>query len=401
MDRPKLEVADVFRRYGDAYRLQHGASLSSAQRRVMTAIEVCRTAALGGHLERCDCCNHERPCYDSCGDRHCPKCQSLARAEWVEKRKSEVLQTHYFHVVFTIPEQITSIAYQNKDLVYGILFRATAATLTTIAADPKHLGAEIGFFAILHSWGQNLLFHPHLHCVVPGGGISPDGARWISCRPNFFLPVKVLSQLFRRLFLQYLQESFDAGKLQFFTSLQALKNPQAFNRHLDLVRDVEWVVYAKPPFAGPQQVVDYVGRYTHRVAISNHRIVDIADGQVKFNWRDYRDNNQQKTMPLSADEFIRRFLLHVLPSRFHRIRYYGFLGNRYRKEKLESCRQLLGMTPPTESSAEPATPEDYRDRYERLTGRSLRECPVCHRGCMIPIKVLPDVRSSPAIKDTS
>ncbi len=401
MDRPKLEVADVFRRYGDAYRLQHGASLSSAQRRVMTAIEVCRTAALGGHLERCDCCNHERPCYDSCGDRHCPKCQSLARAEWVEKRKSEVLQTHYFHVVFTIPEQITSIAYQNKDLVYGILFRATAATLTTIAADPKHLGAEIGFFAILHSWGQNLLFHPHLHCVVPGGGISPDGARWISCRPNFFLPVKVLSQLFRRLFLQYLQESFDAGKLQFFTSLQALKNPQAFNRHLDLVRDVEWVVYAKPPFAGPQQVVDYVGRYTHRVAISNHRIVDIADGQVKFNWRDYRDNNQQKTMPLSADEFIRRFLLHVLPSRFHRIRYYGFLGNRYRKEQLESCRQLLGMTPPTESSAEPATPEDYRDRYERLTGRSLRECPVCHRGCMIPIKVLPDVRSSPAIKDTS
>jgi len=401
MDRPKLEVADVFRRYGDAYRLQHGASLSSAQRRVMTAIEVCRTAALGGHLERCDCCNHERPCYDSCGDRHCPKCQSLARAEWVEKRKSEVLQTHYFHVVFTIPEQITSIAYQNKDLVYGILFRATAATLTTIAADPKHLGAEICFFAILHSWGQNLLFHPHLHCVVPGGGISPDGARWISCRPNFFLPVKVLSQLFRRLFLQYLQESFDAGKLQFFTSLQALKNPQAFNRHLDLVRDVEWVVYAKPPFAGPQQVVDYVGRYTHRVAISNHRIVDIADGQVKFNWRDYRDNNQQKTMPLSADEFIRRFLLHVLPSRFHRIRYYGFLGNRYRKEKLESCRQLLGMTPPTESSAEPATPEDYRDRYERLTGRSLRECPVCHRGCMIPIKVLPDVRSSPAIKDTS
>ena len=401
MDRPKLEVADVFRRYGDAYRLQHGASLSSAQRRVMTAIEVCRTAALGGHLERCDCCNHERPCYDSCGDRHCPKCQSLARAEWVEKRKSEVLQTHYFHVVFTIPEQITSIAYQNKDLVYGILFRATAATLTTIAADPKHLGAEIGFFAILHSWGQNLLFHPHLHCVVPGGGISPDGARWISCRPNFFLPVKVLSQLFRRLFLQYLQESFDAGKLQFFTSLQALKNPQAFNRHLDLVRDVEWVVYAKPPFAGPQQVVDYVGRYTHRVAISNHRIVDIADGQVKFNWRDYRDNNQQKTMPLSADEFIRRFLLHVLPSRFHRSRYYGFLGNRYRKEKLESCRQLLGMTPPTESSAEPATPEDYRDRYERLTGRSLRECPVCHRGCMIPIKVLPDVRSSPAIKDTS
>src|SRR5215472_14869249 len=278
----------------------------------MTAIEVCRTAALGGHLERCDCCNHERPCYDSCGDRHCPKCQSLARAEWVEKRTSEVLPTHYFHVVFTIPEPIAAIAYHNKDLVYGMLFRATAETLSTIAADPQHLGAEIGFFAILHSWGQNLFFHPHLHCVVPGGGISLDGARWISCRPNFFLPVKVLSRLFRRLFLKYLQEAFDAGKLQFFSLLESLLHPQAFTRHLDLVRDVEWVVYAKPPFAGPQQVVDYVGRYTHRVAISNHRIVDIEDGQVKFNWRDYRDNNQQKTMPLTADEFIRRFLLHVL-----------------------------------------------------------------------------------------
>jgi hypothetical protein len=401
MDRPKLEVADVFRRYGEAYREQHGESLSTVQRRVMTAIEVCRTAALGGHLEQCDCCSHERPCYDSCRDRHCPKCQSLARAEWVEKRTSEVLQTHYFHVVFTIPEQIASIAYQNKDLVYGILFRATAETLSTIAADPQHLGAEIGFFAVLHSWGQNLLYHPHLHCVVPGGGLSPDGTRWISCHPRFFLPVRVLSRLFRRLFLKYLQAAFDVGKLQFFSSLLALQDPQAFTRHLDLVRHVKWVVYAKPPFAGPQQVVDYVGRYTHRVAISNHRLVDIEGGHVKFNWRDYRDNNQQKTMTLSADEFIRRFLLHVLPSGFHRIRYYGFLGNRHRKEKLQCCRQLLGMAPPTESSAESATPEDYRDRYERLTGRSLRECPVCHRGRMIPIRVLQRVRSAPAIENTS
>jgi hypothetical protein len=401
LDRPKLEVADIFRRYGEVYRQQHAASLSTAQRRVMTAIEVCRTAALGGHLERCDCCSHERPCYDSCGDRHCPKCQSLARAEWVEKRTSEVLQTHYFHVVFTIPEQLTAIAYQNKDLVYSVLFRATAETLSTIAADPQHLGAEIGFFAVLHSWGQNLLFHPHLHRVVPGGGISPDGTRWISCRPNFFLPVQVLSSLFRRLFLKYLQEAFDVGKLQFFSSLQELQDPQAFTRHLDLLRNMKWVVYAKPPFAGPQQVVDYVGRYTHRVAISNHRIVDIEDGHVKFNWRDYRDNNQQKTMTLTTDEFIRRFLLPVLPSGFHRIRYYGFLGNRHRKEKLERCRQLLGMAPPKESSAEPAIQEDYRDRYERLTGRSLRECPVCHRGRMIPVKILPNVCSSSAIKDTS
>ena len=284
--------------------------------------------------------------------------------------------------------------------MYGILFRATAETLTTIAADPKHLGAEIGFFAVLHSWGQNLLFHPHLHCVVPGGGISPDGNQWISCRPRFFLPVRVLSRLFRRLFLTYLQEAFDAGKLQFFSSLDSLRDPRAFSHHLDPVRNVEWVVYAKPPFAGPQQVVDYVGRYTHRVAISNHRIVDIEDGEVKFRWRDYRDNNQEKTMTLSSDEFIRRFLLHVLPNGFHRIRYYGFLANPHRKEKLELCRQLLGMAPGELPSA-PATPEDYRERYERLTGLSLRECPVCHRGRMVAVQVLPEVRSSPAIKNSS
>jgi hypothetical protein len=401
MDRPKLEVADIFRLYGETYRQKHGASLSTAHRRVMTAIEVCRTAALGGHLEHCDSCPYERPCYDSCRDRHCPKCQSRARAEWVEKRKTEVLDCPYFHVVFTLPEDIAALAYQNKDLVYGILFRATAETLSTIAADPKHLGAEIGFFAVLHTWGQNLLFHPHLHCVVPGGGISPDRTRWVPCRPGFFLPVRVLSRLFRRLFLTYLQEAFDAGQLHFFSSLEALHDPPAFTRYLDPVRTQEWVVYAKPPFAGPQQVVDYVGRYTHRVAISNHRIVDIEDGQVKFLWRDYRNNNQQKTMPLSAEEFIRRFLLHVLPSGFHRIRYYGFLGNRYRKEKLEHCRQLLNMASPNESSSQSQPCEDYRDRYERLTGHSLRECPVCHRGQMIVVKSLAGVRSPPAIQDTS
>jgi Putative transposase/Transposase zinc-binding domain len=401
MDRPKLEVADIFRRYGEAYRQKHGALLSTAQRRVMTAIEVCRTAALGGHLERCDSCRYERNAYDSCRDRHCPKCQSLARAEWVEKRKTEVLDCQYFHVVFTLPEDIAALAYQNKDLVYGILFRATAETLSTIAADPKHLGAEIGFFAVLHTWGQNLLFHPHLHCVVPGGGISPDGARWVPCRPGFFLPVRVLSRLFRRLFLTYLQQAFDAAQLHFFSSLEALHDPPAFTRYLDPVRTQEWVVYAKPPFAGPQQVVDYVGRYTHRVAISNHRIVDIEDGQVKFNWRDYRDNNQQKTMPLSAEEFIRRFLLHVLPSGFHRIRYYGFLGNRYRKQKLQHCRQLLGMPPTNPSSSQPQPCEDYRDRYEKLTGHSLRECPVCHTGRMITVKLLPKGRCPPTSPDTS
>jgi hypothetical protein len=397
MDRPKLEVADIFRRYGEAYRQKCGASLSTAQRRVMTAIEVCRTAALGGHLERCDSCAYERPCYDSCRNRHCPKCQSLARAAWVEKRKAQILPTHYFHVVFTLPEQIAAIGYQNKKLVYGVLFRAAAETLSTIAADPKHLGADVGFFAVLHTWGQNLLFHPHLHCVVPGGGISPDGSRWISCRPRFFLPVRVLSRLFRRLFLKHLQDASDAGKLALFSSLEALRDPLVFRGHLERVRKLKWVVYTKPPFAGPQQVVDYVGRYTHRIAISNHRIVDIENRQVSFKWRDYRDNNQQKIMTVSAEEFIRRFLLHVLPSGFHRIRYYGFLGNRHRNEKLELCRRLLGMIPPGEGSSQPQLCDDYRDRYEKLTGHSLRECPVCHHGRMITVELLPKNRSPPAI----
>src|SRR6202795_5131468 len=277
MDRPRLEVADVFRRYGAAYRQEHGASLSMAQRRVMTAIEVCRTAVLDGHLEQCDHCGHQRNAFNSCSDRHCPKCQSLARAQWIEDRRSELLNTQYFHVVFTVPEQIAAIAYQNKRTVYGILFRATAQTLLTIAADPKHLGAEIGFFAGLHTWGSNLLHHPHLHCVVTGGGLSANGSQWISCRDGFFLPVGVLSRLFRRLFLEYLLKAFDAGKLQFFFSLEPLRDRSSFLDYLAPLREAEWVVYAKRPFAGPEQVLDYVGRYTHRVAISNNRLLDIAE----------------------------------------------------------------------------------------------------------------------------
>jgi hypothetical protein len=389
MDRPRLEVADVFRRYGETYREQHGASLSPAQRRVMTAIEVCRTAALGGHLERCDQCGHERNCFNSCRDRHCPKCQSLARAQWIEDRQSELLEVPYFHVVFTVPEEIAAIAYQNKKVVYGILFHATAEALTTIAADPEHLGAQIGFFAVLHSWGQNLLFHPHLHCVVPGGGPSPDGQRWVSCRrPNFFLPVRVLSRLFRRRFLESLQKAFDSGKLQFFGALEPLRERLAFVRRLARAKASEWVVYAKRPFAGPQQVLDYVGRYTHRVAISNNRLLDIENGQVCFQWKDYRNGDQVTTMTLSADEFIRRFLLHVLPNGFQRIRYYGFLGNRYRQEKVDQCRRLLRMQTPNPDPAPP--PErDYRDRYEELTGCSLRQCPQCQRGRMVLVAILP------------
>ena len=344
MDRPKLEVADVFRRYGEAYRQQHGASMSVAQWRVMNAIEVCRTAALGGHLERCDQCGYERNAFNSCRDRHCPKCQCLARAQWIEERQSELLEVPYFHVVFTVPEEIAAIAYQNKEVVYGILFQATAETLKTIAADPKHLGAEIGFFAVLHSWGQNLQFHPHLHCVVPGGGLSPDGQRWVSCRPGLLLarPGSVPSVSPPLPGIACRRHSM-SGKLQFFNALESLRDRHAFVELVDRMKACEWVVYAKRPFAGPQQVLDYVGRYTHRVAISNNRLLDIENDQVRFQWKDYRDGGQVKTMTLSADEFIRRFLLHVLPDGFQRIRYYGFLGNRYRKEKLDQCRRLLGM----------------------------------------------------------
>jgi len=387
MDRPKLEVADVFRHYGEAYRQEHGASLSMAQRRVVTAIEVCRTAVLGGHLEQCDHCAHRRNAYNSCSDRHCPKCQSLARAQWLADRQVELLNTQYFHVVFTLPQQIATIAYQNKRELYGILFKATAETLLAIAADPKHLGAEIGFFAVLHTWGSNLLHHPHLHCVIPGGGLSPDRTQWISCQAGFFLSVRVLSRLFRRLFLEYLLKAFDAGKLEFFSSLELLRDRSSFLDYLAPLREAEWVVYAKRPFAGPEQVLDYVGRYTHRVAISNNRLLDIAEGKVTFRYKDYRHDTQQKTMRLEADEFIRRFLLHVLPDGFQRIRYYGFLANRYREQKLTCCRELLGMPAPETPALE--TPKNYRERYEELTGSSLWQCPVCHRGRMLVIEILP------------
>jgi len=379
-----LEVADIFRQVGPAYRQDHADSLSSGQRRVMRDIERCRTAELGGHVEQCDACGHQRISFNSCRSRHCPKCQSLTRAQWLEDRQAELLPVEYFHVVFTVPQQIAAIAYQNKAVLYDILFRATAETLRTIAADPKHLGAEIGFIAILHTWGQNLMHHPHLHCVVPGGGISPDGERWIACRPGFFLPVRVLSRLFRRLFLEQLQQAFVNGELQFFNSLEALHKPAAFARYLAPVEHAEWVVYAKAPFGGPQHVLEYLGRYTHRVAISNNRLLDFTDGTVTFQWKDYRHESRNKVMRLDAQEFVRRFLLHVLPSGFQRIRHYGLLANCHREAKLEQSRQLLAAPAPVAEL--PAEPLDYRDRYERLTGVSLRDCPHCHQGHMVCIE---------------
>lgn len=384
MPTPRLEVADIFRQAGAVYRQQHADTLSRGQLRVMSAIEQCRTAALGGHVEQCDACGHERIAYNSCRNRHCPKCQSLTRAQWLADRQAEIIPVEYFHVVFTLPEPIAAIAYQNKATVYELLFHATADTLRTIAADPKHLGAEIGFIAILHTWGQNLQHHPHLHCVVPGGGLSADGERWVSCRPGFFLPVRVLSRLFRRLFLAQLQAAFDMKLLQFFNALEPLKASAAFARYLASARQTEWVVYAKPPFGGPQQVLYYLGRYTHRVAISNNRLLGFTDGQVSFRWKDYRQEARQKVTRLDAQEFIRRFLLHVLPSGFQRIRHYGLLANCQRAVKLARCRELLAVPAP---AAEPTdTPVDYRDQYQRLTGKSLRDCPKCGRGHMVCIE---------------
>ena len=390
-----LEVADIFRQAGLAYRQQHAETLSRGQRCVMSAIERCRTAALGGHVEQCDACGHQRIAFNSCRNRHCPKCQSLVRAQWLADRQAELMPVEYFHVVFTLPEEIAAIAYQNKAVVYDLLFHATAETLRTIAADPKHLGAEIGFIAILHTWGQNLLHHPHLHCVVPGGGLSADGERWIDCRPGFFLPVRVLSRLFRRLFLAQLQAAFDAGRLRFFHALEPLQVAEAFARYLAPVRQAEWVVYAKPPFGGPQHVLEYLGRYTHRVAISNNRLVDFDGDKVQFRWKDYRHDSRQKVMCLEAPEFIRRFLLHVLPSGLQRIRHYGLLANRHRAEKLVRCRQLLAAPVPIVDL--PNEPLDYRDRYEQLTGRSLRDCPQCGQGHMVCVEIfLPGTLWPPA-----
>jgi Putative transposase/Transposase zinc-binding domain len=398
MPREGLEVADVFRRFGPAFREQHGASLSGARRRAMIAIEGCRTAALGGHVERCGACGHQRIAYDSCRNRNCPKCQGLARAQWIADRQAELLDVPYFHVVFTVPTVIEVIAFQNQTVIYDILFRAASETLRTIAADPEHLGAEIGFLGVLHTWGQNLLHHPHIHFLVPGGGIAPDGESWIACRPGFFLPVRVLSRMFRGRFLHYLEQAFRAGELNFFSAHRHLLEPAAFLRYLAPVWNTEWVVYAKRPFAGPAQVLEYVGRYTHRVAISNNRLVSMDNGRVRFRWKDYRDDNCQKIMTLDANEFIRRFLIHVLPDGFHRIRYFGFLGNCHRARKLERCRELLGMASPNPAVDPPA---GYRDRYQALTGQSLRECPHCRTGIMVVIGCAARPESCVLVPNTS
>jgi Putative transposase/Transposase zinc-binding domain len=388
--RASLEVADIFRAAGPAYRAAHRGHLSLHQLKVMSAVEHCRTAALGGHVEACEGCDHWRIAYNSCRNRHCPRCQGAAARTWLAAREADLLPVGYFHVVFTLPAEVANIAFHNKALIYDLLFRAASDTMMTIAADPKHLGARIGMTAVLHTWGSALTHHPHVHMVVPGGGISLDGERWVSARPAFLLPVRVLSALFRRLFLSRLLALYDAGRLGFHGSLAHLVDRRAFLRYLSPVRKKRWVVYAKPPFAGPGAVLAYLSRYTHRVAISNSRLIQFADDGVTFRYKDYRRNGseRQQMMTLTANEFIRRFLLHVLPKGFHRIRHYGLLASGTRKGHLERARHFLAVAPPAALEV-PGEPADTRPL-----------CPCCG-GRMVVIEIFERWRQPRAPPATS
>jgi hypothetical protein len=373
-----LELADIFRIHGPAYLDMYGASLSAAQRKALSDIAVCRTAALGGHVEQCDRCGHRTIAYCSCRNRHCPKCQSAARAAWLDRRAAELLPAEYFHVVFTLPQMVAPVALQNQRMVYGMLFRAAAETLLQIAADPKHLGASIGFVAVLHTWGQNLHHHPHLHCVIPGGGIAPGRSRWIACRRQFLLPVKVLSRLFRAKFAGYPRRAFHHGELSFHGQLRPLGEKQNFLPWLNRIVRSEWVVYAKPPFGGPHQVLKYLARYTHRVAIANQRLVALQNDHVSFRWKDYRHAGQTAVMTLQAAEFIRRFLLHVLPRGFVKIRHFGFLANRGRADNIRLCRTLLG----------PASSDLAGEPEVTQQPAQAERCPLCREGFMQPVEIL-------------
>jgi hypothetical protein len=382
MIRPPLEVADIVRTYGTAFVKQHRRWLTVLHLKVLRAIVACRTAALGGHIEQCDSCGQRAISYNSCLNRHCPKCQGAARQAWLAKRSAELLPVPYYHVVFTLPHVLAPLALQNKALVYGLLFRTAAETLLQIAADPKHLGAKIGFLAVLHTWGQTLLHHPHLHCVVPGGGLSPDQRRWIPCGHKFFLPVKVLSVVFRGKFLDALERTFKQHKLTLAGQLTPLQSPAEFAALLRAAAHRDWVVYAKRPFAGPAQVLTYLSRYTHRIAIANSRLVAMADGRVTFRWRDYAHGHQPRTMTLEAHEFLRRFLLHVLPTSFVRIRYFGLLANRQRAQLLNLCRSYLQCT---------ATPQ-AAEGVGHL-------CQHCHHGTMRVVETLSPTQLSTWLPD--
>jgi len=396
----RLEVADVFRSFGLEFHRKSGASLSVQQRRVMQAIVVCRTAELGGHRFQCDRCGHERIAYNSCRNRHCPKCQATARAKWLDSRAADLLPVPYFHVVFTLPDELGPLSLQNPRVVYGILFRAAWETLRSVAANPKHLGARVGMLAVLHTWGQNLMHHPHVHCVVPGGGLSPCGMRWVPCKRSrrgkrkFFLPVRVLSRVFRGKFIALLKKAYRDGELVFHGRLHRLASVDVFESLIDRSVSKEWVVYCKPPFGGPEQVLKYLARYTHRVAISNSRLLDITDSHVQFRWKDYAHNSQWSTMSLEGCEFIRRFLLHVLPSGFVRIRHFGLLANRCRSKELETCRQLLAASEHSEVPGDQveSTPCDHP--AEDKNGETLECCPHCKAGVMRRVQTLEPIAAS-------
>lgn len=362
-----VELQDIFREHGPAYRRGHPLSLD--QLKVMRAIENCRTAVLGSHVDACDSCDFTRISYNSCRNRHCPKCQTLNKERWIEARKDDLLNVGYFHIVFTFPDLLNPVAFQNQRIVYDLLFRAAAETLSELAADKKYLGAQIGITSILHTWGQNLMYHPHLHCIVPGGGLNASG-KWVNARENFFIPVKVLSRKFRGKFLYYLKQA----RLEFYGDISNLQDSAQFNKWLSSLYEKEWVVYCKPPFNKADDVVEYLGRYTHRVAISNNRIANLEDGMVTFNWRDYKDNNKQKAMEVTANEFIRRFLMHVLPSRFTRVRHYGLLSPRNKSIKLKLCKKL------TNTPMRPKINLSALDLLKKLTGKDITICPCCGVG---------------------
>ena len=380
------EVADIFRCYGPEYRKDH--EMPFRHLRAMRAIEICRTARLGGHVEQCDHCGHLRISYNSCRNRHCPKCQCLDKERWLEARKKDLLATEYFHIVFTIPETLRSLALRNQKVLYNILFKAASESIKELAKDPNYLGAEVGFIAILHTWSQTLTDHPHLHCIVTGGGLSADGKKWIPCKNSFFIPVKVLSELFRGKFLGYLKEAKENKKLIFPGQISHLKEDRSFKAMLNTLYDQHWVVYCKPPFSNAETVLEYLGRYTHRVAISNDRLIKIEGKQVTFQYRDRKENDRVKLMTLDASEFIRRFLLHILPDGFVKIRHYGILSNRNHKTKLHLCKQLLGVEHLQEYDQEK---ESWQDLLARITGSDPGICPRCGKGKMVLKELLPPI----------
>jgi hypothetical protein len=399
MGRFALEVADIFRTFGPAWRQAERGHLSLGQIKVMSAIEQCRSAALGGHVLHCNACEHREIAYNSCRNRHCPKCQASAARRWLEARQADLLPVDYYHVVFTLPAPISAIAYTNKAVIYGLLFEVAAETLRTIAADPKHLGAHIGATLVLHTWGSALTHHPHVHGIVPGGGLSPDGTRWVSCKPGFFLSVRVLSRLFRRRFLEALATAHRSGQLQFFGEYAQLADATVFADWLQPLRKCEWVVYAKRPFAGPAAVLAYLSRYTHRVAISNSRLIALDERGVSFRWKDYRakGRTRHKTMTLSADEFMRRFLLHVLPGGFHRIRHYGLLANSGRRDHLAKVRELLHVAANAANADSPAADAPTGNAQPTFV------CPDCGAAMVVveilmrgqPIRAPPPFRGAP------